>query len=210
MMTTRTYFIGLLLVGASFHAGAAAAQTAEGRDVHLRNDCRLASQILETGHPAPHYAWAAETIPKCNETGPEVLARVWARPPVDSTALEYLFYASYTLRDRRVSSAVAAATSAGMPQIVRLTAIRVLTGHAVPSFMLSVADLSRIENTSARVYLGGMSHVSVREGTQPVGRETVEGILRTLDRLRDDGDPYVARVAGYAYDQLCGRLQCDT
>ena len=205
----RTRILGLLLLGASFHSGAAAAQN-ENEDVHLHNDCRLAAQILETGHPAPHYAWAAETIPKCSEAGADVLARVWSRPPVDSVALEHLFYASYTLRDRRITNAVAAvATTGSSPPLVRLNAIRVLTGHAVPSLMVTVADLTPVENDSVRRFFGGVSHVTVRQGASPIEPSTVELILDTLDRLRNDSDARVARAASYIHGQLCGRLRCD-
>lgn len=33
--------------------------------VHLRNDCRLAAQIIERGHPAPHERWAYQVAPSC-------------------------------------------------------------------------------------------------------------------------------------------------
>lgn len=33
--------------------------------VNLRNDCRLASQVLRTGHPVPHLDWARRMIPYC-------------------------------------------------------------------------------------------------------------------------------------------------
>lgn len=33
--------------------------------LHLRNDCRLARQVIETGHPAPHTAWALRQIGGC-------------------------------------------------------------------------------------------------------------------------------------------------
>lgn len=33
--------------------------------VKLRNDCRLASQVLRTGHPAPHLDWARGMIRYC-------------------------------------------------------------------------------------------------------------------------------------------------
>lgn len=48
-----------LLVASTAHA------QANPDSVKLRNDCRLASQVLRTGHPAPHLDWARGMIPYC-------------------------------------------------------------------------------------------------------------------------------------------------
>ncbi|MDB4951313.1 MAG: hypothetical protein JWM27_3962 [Gemmatimonadetes bacterium] len=50
-------------------------QSREAADVHLRNACRLAEQVITTGNPRPHLAWAWRFIPDC---GNEVYARVLA------------------------------------------------------------------------------------------------------------------------------------
>lgn len=204
----RTHIVAFVLVALAAFSGSVAAQT-EDQDVHLRNDCRLAAQILETGHPAPHYAWATGIIPKCAETGGAVLAQVWSNPPSDSMTLDRLFHASYTLRDRRVTIAVAAAAAnQTLPQLVRLNAIRVLTGHAVPEFMVTVEQMTPVENAAVRVHLGGMSHVSVRQGAHPIRPEDVEvTILPTLTELRNDRDERIVRAATYVLDQVCGWLK---
>jgi hypothetical protein len=51
--------MAFLLVTSTAHA-----QT-DPDSVKLRNDCRLASQVLRTGHPAPHLDWARGMIRYC-------------------------------------------------------------------------------------------------------------------------------------------------
>lgn len=180
------------------------------QDAHLRNDCRLAAQVLRTGNPAPHRVWAMETIARCGDLGgPAVVATVWTEPPNDTGLLERLYSASYMLRDRRITEAAAgAARNGALPQIVRLNAIRVLAAHAEPRYMLSVADLTPVESETVRVTPPTVSHPVVREGEQPIGRETMDLIVATLTRLRDDPDARVARAATYIRKHVCHRVDC--
>jgi hypothetical protein len=43
-------------------------------DVQLRNDCRLALQVLEHGQPANRYEWALDVIVDCGAEGAQALA----------------------------------------------------------------------------------------------------------------------------------------
>lgn len=54
-----------LVVFGFFAPGNGAAQ-ADPDSVKLRNDCRLAAQVLETGNPAPEEEWAWQTIDYCD------------------------------------------------------------------------------------------------------------------------------------------------
>lgn len=205
MSRRRTTVVGLTV--ALLHTLPLSGQR-ESHDRHLRNDCRLAGQILQTGRPAPHYQWAMETIHRCPETGGEALASVWARPPADSAALNSLFLASYTLRDARITeAAIAAAANGGLSQLVRLSAIRVLVGHAVPRFLVSLEDLPPETPPGVTQLLPSVSHVVVSEGARPIGAETISGILDALSRLRSDPDPRIAAAASYVYRQLSFRLR---
>lgn len=58
--------------------------------VHLRNDCRLAAQVLRTGQPANKKDWALGLIPSCGATGTAALADVW-RANETSTDTALLF-----------------------------------------------------------------------------------------------------------------------
>jgi hypothetical protein len=182
----------------------------ERQEPHLRNHCRLAAQVLETGHPAPRYDWALESIARCDETGPPVVAALWRRPPSDVHAQERLFYPSYTLRDSRLTAAVIeAAENRSLPQLVRLNAVRVLAGHAAPEFLLSISDLLRVDSDIARYYFPSVDHVSVRNGQSPVEEGTIRDILAALQGMRNDPDPQIAQVASRTRRQLCLRLASD-
>lgn len=185
------------------------AQT-ERQDPHLRNDCRLAAQVLGTGHPDPHYEWALDFIARCEETGGPVLAGVWRRPSTDSADLNRLFLSSYRLRDSRITAAVIeAASDPALPQLMRLNAIRVMAGHAFPDFLLAISDLLRLESDSVRYLFPRVDHVTVRNGGNPVGTSTVGTIVAALDVLKNDPDGQIAHAASRTHRQLCLRLKQD-
>jgi hypothetical protein len=207
MMISRKWIAVFGLTVGLLHSVPASGQ-GESQDRHLRNDCRQAGQILQTGQPAPHHEWAIGTIFRCVETGGEVLASVWARPPTDSSSLNGLFFASYTLRDRRVTeAAITAASNGSLPQLVRLNAIRVLVGHAVPSFRMSLTQLPPDLRPGVFETIGSVSHVAVYEGARPIDPETIDDILDTLSRLRSDPDPRIAAAASYVFPQVSNWLQ---
>jgi hypothetical protein len=207
MMASRKRIAVFGLTVGLLHSLPASGQ-GESQDPHLRNECRLAGQTLQTGQPAPHYEWAIGTIFRCVETGGEVLASVWARPPTDSSSLNSLFFASFTLRDARVTdAAIAAASNGSLPQLVRLNAIRVLVGHAVPRFLMSLTQLPPETRPGVYETIASVSHVLVYEGARPIGPETMDDILDTLSRLRSDPDPRIAGAASYVFPQVSRRLR---
>lgn len=199
----------LAFLGSAIPLRALDAQS-EQQDPHIRNDCRLAAQVLETGHPAPHHVWALDFITRCEQSGAPALAALWQRPPADSGRLEQLFFASYRLRDSRLTRAVVdAAANRTLPQLVRLNALRVLAGHAAPEFLLSLSDLLRQDSEIVRYQFPSVDHVNVRNGQAPVGGATIQEILVALDRMDDDPDPVVARAALRTRRQVCLRLGAD-
>lgn len=211
MPIRKTLFTLIVVSGSSVLSGrTVVAQENSPASHHHRNNCRLAAQVLVTGHPAPHYAWATEAISRCREEGGPALAAVWARPPGDSAALELVYFASYRLRDARITeAAISVAKDRGSPQLVRLNAIRVLTSHAEPGFLLySLGMLTPEENDSVRVALGAVSHVSVVDGAHRIAATTQERIVTTLAELRSDADPRIARAASYVLRQLCRKRTC--
>jgi hypothetical protein len=72
--------------------------------VYKRNDCRLALQIVQTGHPAPHREWAYSLIPGCGATaGPAAVAALWSGSrSVGQDEWPLLVRATHELRDRRI------------------------------------------------------------------------------------------------------------
>ncbi len=138
------YAIVAAVVAATFLACApAAAQPRERNDPHVRNDCRLAAQVLRTGHPAPRREWAMDAIRRCDASGPAVLASVWREAaPSDTTELGMLFNATRDFNDRRVIDAVAdAARRRNAPETTRIYAFALLFNYAAPGSYLNMKQL---------------------------------------------------------------------
>jgi hypothetical protein len=113
------------------------AQKAERSDVHLRNDCRLAAQVLTLGQPANKREWALWRINDCDENGPPVLARMWREVAADSAALAQVVHTSVQLRDRRVyESLMSIVRDPSVPALKRAAALHVLGRWARPGFLL--------------------------------------------------------------------------
>lgn len=132
------------LVAATLLACApATAQRGEADDPHVRNDCRLAAQVLRTGHPAPRRSWAMDAIRRCDVSGPAALASVWREAaPSDTAELGLLFNVTRDFNDRRVVDAVAAAARrSGAPETTRIYAFALLFNYAVPGRYIIIQQL---------------------------------------------------------------------
>lgn len=193
-----------LALGALLPETAAAQRERRGTekdDVHLRNNCRLAAQVLETGYPPPHRRWALDQILACEQTGGTALATVWRVAPVDRSALARLMYVSRAMRDRRVFDAtVVAALDQARPTLVRLAAISVLT-----SFADSVVQprLDVLENPPPHYVLDTRLDFPVTLGAEPLAADTPHRVLKLLAGLAaEDRDPTVQRAARHVHKGL--------
>lgn len=84
-------WVGSLLLASSSRSPA---QTVDrSAEVHHRNQCRRAAQVIESGHPANRRAWARRYISSCGDQGPVVLAAQWERVGSDSGEVAYLVLA---------------------------------------------------------------------------------------------------------------------
>lgn len=157
-----------LVAAAGLSCAPLAAQRSERADPHLRNDCRLAAQVLETGHPAPRHAWALETIRRCDQSGPAALADYWrSRAPEAPDELDLLFNATRTFNDRRVVDAVAeVAQSRTAAETTRVYAFALLFSYAVPGRYIEVADLLHPREASTR--MSAVSHDASARTTRAV------------------------------------------
>ena len=198
----RAGLLGVALVAlASRAAHAQQAAVTERTSPHLRNDCRLAAQTLETGHPAPHSAWALETIARCEESAGAALAALWSAPPSDSAALEQLFAASAQVRDARLLDAVArVAESGGQATLVRVTALRALAAYVDPGVVAPVELLVEPDPREYRV--ASRDHAVQIDGSVPLGADTTASVRALLQRLTTDGDASVRAAATYLLRRL--------
>jgi hypothetical protein len=140
MQMRITTLAGVLL---AFLPACAAAQT-QADSVHIRNECRRAAQIVETGHPAPHSVWANERIIRCgSEGGLAIAARIQAhRQTADPAELDAITRSLRTFRDGtvfRTSLEIAGERSASIP--ARVFAFRTLIFTLSPGRWLTYAQL---------------------------------------------------------------------
>ena len=113
------------------HTSVVAQSNSQSDDTWLRNNCRLASQVIATGNPAPKKNWAYGFIRTCPEAG-DALASAWdtALSAGDLSDREYV---STTILDSRVLTAVTAlALNTGRGLEERRSALVVLTALYAP------------------------------------------------------------------------------
>lgn len=136
---TRITIIAALLVIA---AGSAGAQ-ADPDSIHQRNDCRLATQTLQAGHPGPKTEWALSLIRSCGPAGGQALAAAVraTRAATDSALLEYMRYQTGNFRDAAVFDALLeVAGDRGAGDRARIYALLALADLLHPNEHYSYAD----------------------------------------------------------------------
>jgi len=135
-------FAGLIVVTAC----APAAMTAQANpdSVHHRNNCRLAEQVLSTGHPAPREEWALGIVWNCRDAGPVLATRLTdARASTDSAYLNALTAPLIQIRDGQVFAAglaLAGDRAASLP--ARVAAIRAVMYAVRPGGYVNPAALA--------------------------------------------------------------------
>jgi hypothetical protein len=158
-----------------------AAQHRESEDAHLRNDCRLAAQILTTGQPHPRYEWARDIVSECDASGGPALAAFWQAVSADTSNLKHVVYTTSRLRDARILRAlVLVAEDGGRPLEVRLSSLRVLTSYFKPSAYVTLRDL---QHPSFGSPLGWVTEFHAIDGTEPLPPDTRNTILELVRRL---------------------------
>ena len=175
----------------------AAQRATEANDAQLRARCRLAAQVLETGHPGPKYGWAVDEIMVCDESAGPALARHWSSlHDVDREALGHLTFSSRSVRDQRIFDAVLAV--AGAPDrapLIRLSALRVLVSYTDPVLDVSLDDL---EHPKDNEVLGHIVDFAPTDGTVPLAAGDPSAVMDLLRRLgQQEPNPEVAAAARY-------------
>jgi hypothetical protein len=172
----------------------AGAEAQESQDVHTRNDCRLAAQVIRTGHPAPHAEWAYGAIQQCDETGVAVLIEKW-RTVSDSLESGYLARASSRFPKRVVFDAISEVVlSSTASTEARLAGMSLLATFAEPNVFLSRSDLRRpTEGRRPRM----MSVSGDRRDSPGELGSIAPEVIAIMERLRDTSeDAAISRIAG--------------
>lgn len=151
---------------------------ADPDSVKLRNDCRLAAQVLSTGQPAPHFEDALTTIARCGSEAVSPLLSMWTAAPSDRDELLPLIMAT-----RRVAAPPIADRlfdlmgEPSAPLDVRLAAIMVTVTWADPHAWPTFDDLRSRGPDSMKLRGWVTDH-----GAPMSGRESLEPGF--VDRLR--------------------------
>lgn len=191
----------VLALTSRFLSPGAAQQSDRPGQVHLRNDCRLAAQILSNGNPSTKRAWAWATIGNCAEAGPPILADLWATS-ADSASVRLLLNASSRIRDRRLVEAVfRAAVTPSNTTLVRLSAMVLVVRYADPHIRPVVSLVPSpppgwTPDQSVRVPpLPRVDHAPQEDGPEPLRADFPTAAVELLEGLRQDHDLRVAYAA---------------
>lgn len=185
-MTRRTLLlVAVLLLTATTPAKA---QDDRAAEVNKRNNCRLAAQVLTSGHPHPRFDWARATIADCEDEGPAYFAAQWAKAPADTAALRQMIAGSSRVRDARVYASLReTATDASRPSLVRVAAMIGLAEYVDPSISIDLSELCVPEGPINRIRFRGGSAVDVVQipGAHPLGSVKDE-VLALLNGIATD------------------------
>lgn len=171
--------------------------------VKLRNDCRLAEQVLTTGHPAPHREWASWTIRKCTGAGPVVAqAIVRLRASSDTALLKVVTAPAAVVRDRAIYEAGLSILSDASASIqARVYAVRMLAWLFYPDADLNYGDFVDIDGDGDRSCYGSGTHfhVSIVRGSLlPAGWP--DAIRQAARRVYDNpAEPAEVRKAALCF-----------
>jgi hypothetical protein len=203
--TTLYRTAALLLIGSA--TSASAQGTDHAAEMRKRNACRLAAQVLNSGHPQDRQAWARATIIGCVDEGPAYVSAQWTTVPADTTALRALIAGSTNVRDARVYARLReTAADAARPDPVRVAAMIALAQYVDPTIAIDLSELRVPDGPVERIRFFGGSAVDVVHvrGAQPVGDVSAE-VRALLDRIAADrsGEP---REVWYAAAVLSRRV----
>jgi len=158
--------------------------------IKRRNDCRLAEQVIRTGHPAPRLLWASQVLRTCTSAGPSIAdAMTTNRLSTDTAFLNAATYPTIQLRDGevyRAALAVAGDKTASIP--ARVLALRTLVWTLEPGGSVSYAELSDElpEGRRRRCNsLGAHLHLQITRGA-PIPNDYAEAIHRLARGLEND------------------------
>ena len=178
-------------------SGAPSSSWAQGSREHrvarLQRDCPIAAQALASTSGLSSDAMF-ETISECDDTGPAILATLWAAPPSDAHQLDRLVRSSAILLDQRLFDAIIArARNTGSPRAPRVAALRVLATYLDKYVVISQRALETPTPDTTVTSLFGTSSGAVgqRVGTHPLSGTYASEIRALLQSLVNDPDPIV-------------------
>lgn len=154
--------------------GQAMAQDIPSDSVQIRNDCRLARQVITAGHPLEKRNWALAMIVTCADAA-EALALAWEAPLGQGQDLAKLEFATREVQDQRIiPPPQRVASDPGATKLARIAALSTLMSYIKPSEGLPPEE-SLLSGQLGHFAIRMTTGASPREGEQPV---------TPLDRMR--------------------------
>jgi hypothetical protein len=198
----------LVLVAVAFPLRA---QNSEVPDsVRHRNNCRLAGQVLHTGHSHPKYEWARDYVILCQEEGPAMLASEWEAIPADTAQVNRLQRESARFRDVRLYRELReTALDRSRPDLVRVGAMLALAKYVDPHSASWFSDLRPPPGEIRRIPLV-VSHSTAGVwdyGSEPLG-PVAQPVLELLERIAAQ-QSIESREIWYAAAVLARRVRWD-
>jgi hypothetical protein len=175
------------LLGVSMSACSALAQQSPD-SVHIRNDCRLATQIVQSGPPAPQTSWAYEKIAHCGPSGGDTLAALIRanRSERDTLTLQSMLWATAVLVDGNVfNAAMDVAADPGASTVARVFAYRTIALAFSPGSYIRYGDITRAPGNVRSCGLLAPAHFRPERGT-PLPANARESLDRISRALQDD------------------------
>jgi hypothetical protein len=192
--------LSLTLLAVAVACPALARAQGERGDARVRERCREAADLLESGPRHPKHRWALHFILRCDVSGAPALASRW--PVVEGRDTSYLgglAYASRVLRDGRLLRAlVELIGQSTRPRAVRLAALDVLVSYyAVGRTLPSAAADPGIDVKWC--VMGGQADYYVRDGAVPITAADRPSIMQAVEAVAaTDTDPIVQHAAACA------------
>ncbi|MDQ4078045.1 MAG: hypothetical protein M3220_17580 [Chloroflexota bacterium] len=179
-------------------------------EMHHRNQCRLAAQVLSTGNPAPKRDWARDYITTCTEEGPRILAEQWRAAAADTGALRYLVLNTGRMRDARLYEALReVAADRSRPDLARVGAMLALARYVDPHNAIWFSDVRVTDRSVRRIPLvtswstNGVQLI----GSRPIG-PVAQPVLALLDSIAGQRETENRNV-WYAAAVLAKRVRTD-
>jgi hypothetical protein len=138
-------------------------------------------------------------MPRCDESGPPVLARMWRNVESRPDSLGGMIGRSVGIRDERLYAAVVQIVNdPSEPEMKRTAALSLLGRWARPGFSVGFRQFFAPEFRSVRgngVAVTAISHDEQRPGSQPLPPDVLERVLAIARRVAGSGEGFRLRAA---------------
>ena len=177
--------------------------------VHLRNDCRMAAQVLTLGRPEARREWALALIPRCGAEGGEVLAGMLndhrAVSSWDDELDQIVNQTAFIVSPAVFEAAMDVASDPAAGVLARVQSVRALASQLYPGLLVPYSALAEGELS----YYGVLLHVNATAERLPRDFfSRTEAVMRDILASEAVPDP-VGTAAKALLRKVVTDLYCD-